>query len=144
MINIECDRIADETAQFTVKCNGLDLPPTIGNPLPGSLAGLRIESTWIMTNLANEISWAHHSKVIREYCGLKYNWSNAIMGTIHWEVPQIARRRGSHTDFMRSSKLMHGWLPVMQMHGHTTGVTVCPGCGDPCEMVDHMLLCPNP
>ena len=144
MINIECDRIADETAQFAVECNGLDLPPTIGIPLPGSLAGLRIGTTWITTNLASEISQAHHSQAIREYCCLKYNWSNAIMGTIHWEVTRIARRRGSPTDFMRSSKLMHGWLPVMHMHGHTTGVTICPGCGDPCETVDHMLLCPNP
>jgi hypothetical protein len=114
------------------------------NPLPGSLAGLRIGSTWITTNLTSEISKAHHSKAIREYCGLKYNWSNAVMGMIHWEVTRIARRRGSHTDFMRLSKLMHGWLPVMHMHGHTTGVTVCPGCGDPCETVDHMILCPNP
>ena len=143
-INIECDQIADETAQFAIECNGLDLPPTIENPLPGSLAGLRIGSTWITTNLASEISRAHHSKAIREYCGLKYNWSSAIMGTIHWEVTRIARRRGSPTDFTRSSKLMHGWLPVMHMHGHTTGVTVCPGCGDPCETVDHMILCPNP
>ena len=143
-INIECDRMADETARFATECHNVDLPHTVENPLPGSQAGLKIGTTWITTNLADEVSRAQHSATIRDYCQLKYGWSNAVMGTIHWEVTRLAHRRGSRTQFMQSSKLMHGWLPVMHMHGHSTGVSACPGCGCPSETVDHMLLCPNP
>lgn len=60
------------------------------------------------------------------------------------EVIRIARRRGTPTQFMHSSKLLHGWLPVMHMHGHTTRILACPGCDFPSEMVDHLFQCSHP
>ena len=44
---------------------------------------------------------------------------------------------------MHMSKIMHGWLPVMHMHGHSTGVTQCPGCPNANETLDHLLQCPH-
>ncbi len=91
-----------------------------------------------------EIMAALHTPSAREYCSTKYGWSTAVMNTVHWELIRLARRRGNPTKFMHTSKLLHGWLPVMQMLGHTTGVTICPGCGTPSESVDHLFECPHP
>ena len=144
LINIECDRIANETAQSALGRSDFDPGPTLDTPLPGSRAGLKIGRVWITTSLPGEILTAHHTAPAREYCSTKYGWSPAVMNTVHWEVIRLARRRGNPTKFMHTSKLLHGWLPVMQMHGHTTGITVCPGCGTPSETVDHLFLCSHP
>ena len=144
IINIECDRIANETALAALERNDVDPGPTIDTPLPGSRACLRIGRVWITTSLSREIMAALHTPSAREYCSTKYGWTTAVMNTVHWELIRLARRRGNPTKFMHTSKLLHGWLPVMQMHGHTTGVTVCPGCGTPSESVDHLFECPHP
>lgn len=143
-MNIECDQIASKIAQFAIKCNNYDPAPTLEIPLPGSQAGLRIGHMGISTNTADDISSTHHSKVVRDYCKTKYNWSHTVMGTIHCEVVWIAQCWGSPTQFMHYSKVMHGLLPVMHMHSHTTGTSVCPGYDTLCETVEHMLICPNP
>ncbi len=143
-INIECDRIANKMAQFALECDTLDLGPTIVTPLPGSRAGLRNGWVWITTSLPRKIMAAHHTSLARKYCSFKYGWSPALMNTVHWELIRLARQRGNPTKFMHTSKLLHGWLPVMQMHGHTTGVTLCPGFGTPSKTVDHLFQCPHP
>ena len=65
------------------------------------------------------------------------------MGSIMWSALGKARTGRTLPSMIRTSKILHGWLPVMHMHGRITGDTQCPGCGTTDETIDHMLRCPN-
>jgi hypothetical protein len=105
------------------------MPPTLEPPYEGSLCCLKIGSRWIPTNVPAEVLWAHQTRSSWDYCRMKYGWDQTTMGSIHWDAIRNARVNMTRTKFTMTSKLMHRWLPVMHMHGHTTGVTTCPGCG---------------
>ena len=54
---------------------------------------------------------------------------------------------------VEAPKIMWAGMPVsqtgfpstsMHMHGHSTGVTQCPGCPNVDETLDHLLQCPHP
>ena len=141
LLNIECDRIANETVT-AVRGRASSLP-TLQPPYPGSKAILRINGRWITTNLKAQISRARHRDTLWNYCKTKYQWTEEIMTTIHWTALQKARAGRTQTSMIRTSKLLHGWLPVMHVHGRVTGTTQCPGCEETDEMIDHMLQCPN-
>ena len=141
LLNIECDKIANETATAV---RGRDTPlPTLQPPYPGSKALLQINGRWITTNLKAQISRARHRDTLWNYCKTKYHWTEETMSTILWNALQMARAGRTQTTMIRTSKLLHGWLPVMHVHGRTTGTTQCPGCEATDETIDHMLRCPN-
>ena len=145
LINIECDRIATETSRVCTSSDNVDhMPPAHSMPYPGSRACFRIGPRWITTNTHQEILWAQQSRTTLDYCRTKYHWDPPTLGSIHWEVIRLARSKIGKTQFMQTSKIMHGWLPVMHMHGHSTGITVCPCCGNPDETMDHLLQCESP
>jgi hypothetical protein len=142
-LNILCDAIANETARHVM---GQSSPnnDALGMPLPGSKALVRIGSTWITAKLDHHLLHAAHSDALRSYCRVKYGWPRIIMDTIAWDVIRLARANRSKATLMQTSKIMHGWLPVMHMHGHSTGNTHCPGCPEVDETLDHLLQCPHP
>ena len=43
----------------------------------------------------------------------------------------------------QTSKLMHDWLPTMHMQVHITGISQCPGCSCPDEILNHVFQCPH-
>ena len=138
-LNIECDRLANETASAV---HGQEMPlPTLQPPYPGTKALLRINGRWITSNEKQHISWATHRDNLWTYCREKYNWSEAVMETIMWSVLKKARTGRTLPSMIRTSKVLHGWLPVMHMHGRVTGSTQCPGCENPDETFEHLLQC---
>lgn len=54
-----------------------------------------------------------------------------------------ARKGRTLASMIRTSKILHGWLPVMHRQGRVTGSTQCPGCESTDETFDHMIQCTN-
>lgn len=65
------------------------------------------------------------------------------MTDILWKPLERARAGRTYHTRVKTSKMLHGWLPVMHMHGRVTGCLRCPGCNALDETFDHMLQCPN-
>ena len=74
----------------------------------------------------------------------KYEWTEATFASIFWAGIGRARQRGSPTQLMQTSKILHGWLPVNHMLGHMTQITQCPGCQTRDETFYHLFRCPHP
>lgn len=66
------------------------------------------------------------------------------MDDVAWKQIGAARRRCSRTQRMQTSKVMHGWLPVMHMQAHSSGLAQCPLCPSPDETLDHIFHCTHP
>lgn len=140
-LNIECDRIANETATAVQQRD--TILPTLQPPYPGSKALLRINGTWITSQEKKSIQEACHRGKLWEYCKNKYDWSEETMSTILWTVLKKARKGRTLASMIRTSKVLHGWLPVMHQQGRITGCTQCPGCEETDETFDHMIQCTN-
>ena len=136
-VNIACDRLATETSDACLACNDFDhMPPSLEPHYVGSLCCFKIGSRWITSNVHGKILLAQQTRSTWEYCKNKYGWDQLTMGSIHWEAMQKARKGITKTKFMLTSKLMHGWLPIMHMHG--------PGCEGDDETLAHLFVCPHP
>ncbi len=143
-INIECDKLATETAQAVLTPGRpVVLPPVLSLPYPGSRALLRINRLWITTDLDRSILHAHWLDKARAYCCKKYGWSRETFDLVDWDLIQAVRTKMGHTQRMQTSKIMLGWLPVMHMQAHITGQAQCPGCVCPDETMDHIFRCTN-
>ena len=90
------------------------------------------------------IHWEHSAYVLRRYCVEKYRWSVDIFHSIAWSTIKSVHTCCTHTQQMSTSKIMHGWLPVMHMMSHMSGNSQCPGCFCPDETLDHLFRCPHP
>ncbi len=98
----------------------------------------------MFNNIGRHVTSAYHSKALQDYCMKKHSWSPATFNSIYWEGIGHARRCGTRTQLMHTSKLMHGWLPVNHIVGHYSGITQCPGCCELDETINHLLYCPHP
>ena len=105
---------------------------------------LRIGSTWITSKVNHHILRARWSPHVVRYCMEKYGWDHQIMDDVAWKQIGTALCRCSHTQRMQTSKIMHGWLPVMHMQAHSSGPAQCPLCPFPDETLDHIFHCPHP
>ena len=144
-VNIECDRLASETAKLAVEGDyELDMPPAILPPYLGSKAMLRIGSTWITSKVKSHILHARWSAPILRYCMEKYGWSQDVADSVSWQSVRSARNKCTATQLMQTTKIMHGWLPVMHMQAHISGTAQCPSCPYPDETLDHLFHCPHP
>ena len=66
------------------------------------------------------------------------------MSSIDWDAIESHRKNMAFHQVVRSSKIMHGWLPIMHNQGKWgTHITQCPGraCRD--ETFAHMIQCPH-
>lgn len=142
-LNIECDRMANAMARAIESGEDTDTR-TIQPPYPGSKALLKIGTVWITADMHGHIHRVRHTPNLTAYCKQKYGWTDDEMATIHWDAIGRARTGQSSTYLMQTSKFMHGWLPVMHMHGHTTGIKQCPGCSCTDETFEHMMRCTHP
>ena len=144
-VNIICDAIAMDTAHLVDDSTALDESLQILQPpFPFSRALLKIGPTWITSDVNRHITHAVHELGLHTYCQDKYGWTPDVIQNIHWKVIMAARSRHTPASQIRISKILHGWLPVMHMHGHSTGSTQCPGCDHDDETFEHMLRCPHP
>lgn len=143
-INIDCDRIASETiTAFRGENSNQDLRKVVSLPYEGSKALLNIDKTWITAHQQRFIRMAKGGQALREYCCCRYSWDESQFHSVLWDMIRTVRKNISHTQLTKTSKIMHGWLPVMHMQGHATGVTQCPCCHHPDETMEHLFKCTN-
>jgi hypothetical protein len=121
-----------------------NVEPILSLPYPGSKAMLRVGETWITSNHDYQIHLACRTPQIRAYCLTRHGWSERVFHSIHWDCIETVRCAiKSITLLGRTSKVMHGWLPVMHNLGKDTGITQCPGCECPDETFVHLFQCPH-
>ena len=146
LTNIACDKIATTTLQHILKNKGAfpPLPPILTPPYEGSRAMLKIDKAWITAHCKGELYKARRTKPMEEYLKTKYNWDDKILNNIHWPSIKTVRQQLSCTKQMQTCKIMHGWLPVVHMRHHITGINQCPGCKCTNETINHFLQCPHP
>ena len=142
-LNILCDELAGAAAQEVIQGAYPNLE-TRQPPYPGSKALLRIGDLWITSHVSRHVIKAYHSVTLLDYCKTKYKWTHVTCDSIFWEGVGRARNRGTQTQLMQTSKIMHGWLPVNHIVGRVTHITQCPGCNHRDETMDHLFHCPNP
>ena len=74
----------------------------------------------------------------------KFEWTDRQTSEINWKAMGLAKRRLTHAESIRISKLMHEWLNVgkqkERIHGSATDA-LCPCCGTAHEDQDHMFQC---
>ncbi len=144
LVNVACDTLANETAHHIFTQDNPPEHPILLPPYKGSRALLKLAGTWITGRMETHISHAAHQPRLRDYCSRKYHWSAQTMDLISWDTIRRARAKATPTEFMHTSKILHGWLPVMHMHGHVTGNFHCPGCECEDKTLDHLFRCPHP
>ena len=141
-LNVECDRLATETVQLAQSTNGREgYEDTLSLPYSGSRALLNINGMWITSEQQRYIRRAKWGGTLKEYCLEKYGWTHATFNKVNWEVVRTVRNKLPSSKFIHTSKIMHGWLPVMHMQAHSTGCPQCPGCSWQDETLDHMFKC---
>ena len=81
---------------------------------------------------------------MQDYCKERYKWTDEVFDSVYWKAVKSVRSRLPHNKFRQTSKLMHGWLPVMHMRQYITGMNQCPCCTE-CkdETIKHLFQCPN-
>jgi hypothetical protein len=142
-INIECDRIATETMAAS-RGQVEPLGQIIRLPYEGSKALLCIDGRWITSQQRQYICDSKWGLNLREYCCRRYTWSDQVFDSIRWKMIQSVRRRMTRQQQRQTSKIMHGWLPVMHQQGFITGMTTqCPACRHPDETMEHLFKCNN-
>ncbi len=139
-LNILCDAIAGAGAQQVIQ-GTYPSSETLQPPYPGSKALLRIGDLWITSHVSRHIVKAYHSATLLDYCRTKYKWTQATCDSIFWDGVRRARQRGTRTQLMQTSKIMHGWLPVNHIVGRVTQITQCPGCHHNDKTMDHLFHC---
>ena len=81
---------------------------------------------------------------MKAYCCRRFQWDDQQFNSVLWSILRSVRVNLTATEQMKTSKIMHGWLPVNHMQGHATGITQCPCCPHPDETMEHMFKCTNP
>ena len=143
-VNIDCDRIATTTIEAEMNGQGVTQDGSVITlPYEGSRALLRIQGVWITSKHAQYIRKARWGTTLRAYCMHKNGWTDATFDLVNWAAIRTVRSNLTKTQYMQSSKTMHGWLPVMHMQAHTTGCAQCPCCFCTDETLDHMYKCTN-
>ena len=142
-LNIECDHIASTTSEIALGDHRRDLA-SFTPPYPGSKAMLRIGDIWITSKLDSHVLRARWTPQVIDYCLNKYGWDHTTFNDIAWKTIGAARWRCTPTQPMRTSKIMHGWLPVKHMLSHIQGSSACPLCAHSDETLDHIFHCPHP
>ena len=143
-VNIECDKIATETLSAALTSGDRPSDPMVLKlPYEGSRALLQIQGIWITSKHSQNIRKAKWGAAFLSYCTNRHGWTAEIFRTVNWQVVRTVRAQLTATQFMQTSKIMHGWLPVMHMQAHSTGLSQCPGCPCPDETMDHLYQCSN-
>jgi hypothetical protein len=142
-LNIRCDKLTAEAATKVMQGTYPAITP-ISPPYPGTKALLQIGNLWITSHVPRHISLACHTNNAREYCMKKYHRSESTFNSVYWDGIECTCKCGTKTQLMHTSKIMHGWLPVMHMVGPITNLTQCLGCHCPDETLDHLFHCPHP
>lgn len=104
---------------------------------------LRIRGRWVTSKIKKHLYNARRTGPARTYMLEKYEWSDEVFDSINWTSIGNVRRKLTYVRRMQTSKIMHGWLPIMHMRQHITGISQCPGCRCEDETLEHFIKCPH-
>jgi hypothetical protein len=141
LMNMACDEYANEAAREHMECPEAPSQATLQPPYEGSKAMLKIGDLWITSHYDENIHYARTARNLRSYCRTRHKWSKKTLNLIDWKMVDNIRRNQKWSDFVRSMKLMHGWLPNMHNLGKQTHLTQCPGCACQDETSSHLFQC---
>lgn len=140
-MNVACDEYAGEAAREHMECPEAPAHDILQPPYEGSKAMLKIGDLWITSDYDNNIHFASTAPALRKYCRKRHKWDNKTMELINWNMIDSIRKKQNWSDFVRSMKLLHGWLPIMHNLGKYKHITQCPGCECPDETFLHLFNC---
>jgi hypothetical protein len=141
LMNMACDDYAGEAAREHMECPKAPPPNVLQPPYEGSKAMLKIGDLWITSDFDRNIHFASTAKDLRSYCRTRHKWSKKVFNLVDWKMIDSVRRTYKWHDFVRSMKLLHGWLPIMHNLGKQTHITQCPGCVCSDETFLHLFQC---
>lgn len=141
-INIECDKIATETAE-AAREQTIQRDDILRLPYEGSRAILNIGGRWVTSQQRRYICEAKWDRSLQDYCCRRYEWTSQVFHSVRWKSIHSVRKNMNHYHRRQTSKIMHGWLPVMHRQGIITGSTQCPACSCPDETMEHLFKCKN-
>lgn len=79
-----------------------------------------------------------------KHCRKRFKWwDDETFDLVNWDSIGTVRRQLTDTKKMQTSKIMHGWLPIMHMRHFVTVISQCPGCGCTDETMEHLFQCPH-
>lgn len=139
-LNVECDAGAKACMWAS------ELPASRPDPTPGSGAALYLGNDLVTTDMDEQIQVAAHGKAACEYLQEKYEWTDNMMVSIHWQGIRHGLRRKKRHEHIRLSKMTIGWLNVGRQKLKITkedGAELCPCCGEVEEDFLHLYHCPN-
>jgi len=142
-INIACDAIASGVTASVLEGTAEPQQPLLQLPYRGSRAMFKIGGRWVTSHLKHEIYKARRTKAMRTYCRKRYKWDDETFDLVNWDSVRMVRSQLTETKKMQTSKIMHGWLPIMHMRQFITGISQCPGCACPDETMTHLFRCPH-
>ena len=121
-MNIGCNMRATATVQSVLAQHGhVTAPQILHLPYPGSKAMLlHIGWTWITSKTPKHLHWAHRIPFMKQYCFKQHKWAwrEKNFEDVYWDSIESVRRRLKLSGQVRTSKIMHGWLPLMHNRGH--------------------------
>ena len=74
----------------------------------------------------------------------RFEWTHRQIRDINWRAVEMAKKRLDKTRSIRTSKMMHHWLPIGHQTERVTGIHsdgTCPCCGKAHEDQDHLFTC---
>jgi hypothetical protein len=128
LMNVACDEYAGKAAREHMECPEVPAHDILQPPYKGSKAMLKIGDLWITSDYDDNIHFASTAPALRKYCHKRHKWDKKTMELI-W------------SNFVRSMKLLHGWLPIMHNLGKYKHITQCPGCECPDETFLQLFNC---
>ena len=134
-LNVDCDREAKREMREQLTLT------TRPDPIEGVGATLYIGNNMITTNINEEIAYAAHVDNLREYIKKRHNWTEAEMEKINWKALGEAKQRQNQQQSQRTTKLLHGWLPVGHNQIKMGKEGPCPSCGADDETILHLFQC---
>ena len=140
-INIACDAMASGVTASVLDGTAEPQQPLLQMPYRGSRAMFKIGGRWVTSHLKHEIYKAWRTKAMRTYCRKRYKWDDETFDLVNWDSVRTVRSQLTETKKMQTSKIMHGWLPIMHMRQFITGISQCPGCDCTDETMKHLFQC---
>jgi hypothetical protein len=141
LMNVACDEYADAAARDHIACPKAPQANIIQPPYKGSKAMLKIGELWITSDYDKYIHFASTARALRAYCRERHKWDNKTLDLVDWKTIERIRRNQKWAVFVRSMKVMHGWLPIMHNLGKYKEIKQCPGCECPDETFIHLFQC---
>ena len=143
LMNVACDEYADQAAREHMECPEAPPDDILQPPYKGSKAMLKIGELWITSEYDKYIQFARTARPLQAYCRRRHGWSDKTFKLIDWKMIERIRRNQKWAVFVRSMKVMHGWLPIMHNLGKYKSIKQCPGCECPDETFMHLFQCPH-